>query len=614
MFVTFSVAGISLTAQEGRHHGDNCEWDPETFEVVCEDPPPPPPPPTDTPTDTPTPTNTPTPTESPTPTRTPTPTPTATNTPTPTPTLTPVPQPIRPRGWVRAGSSSIDVDESTLIQAGWTPASLDTTWHIGNTRVLWRSSQCSNTAGRSPPEDDPNNEGSGSLRVYGCQGGSSVVQLKVRNTGQVLGVVTITVNCVTNCGGDPPPGGGNPPPPQPTGWIEASPSKIVVGQTTTITAGWSNLDQDPNIVPISTSLAPSCGGATGKSIIGPQQTQVMTGCSAGTIAVTLRNAANNKILASVTVKVYPKPLITSHSRIGYKYFKIGWLAKSDFTTFHVEWRHHGTTVPFVRLPGQASETSRARAEINAQSTGASIRALPYSSRDAEMQIVAVTTSGLEATSRPYRVPRGEQPHALGHLPDHRMNYSMSGLATSGDLLAGWIRAVAPSVARIWAAAVPGVEACQNDCPGDSGNKDGETVTLQIDGCRSVDRACYKGDTKKSVNWTIDGPGFMALNRQPRSPGLISIWTDVQAQDGEKVYPNGDPTVPDSLQHTYAWVKATVVHEFGHMFGLAHPVDPSTYTGVMDGYDILGKKTATLRTDDLNAIRAIYKTHIRNEGW
>ena len=84
VFVTFSVAGISLTAQEGRHHGDNCEWDPETFEVVCEDPPPPP-------TDTPTATNTPNPTESPTPTRTRTPTPTPTATNTPTPTLTPVP-------------------------------------------------------------------------------------------------------------------------------------------------------------------------------------------------------------------------------------------------------------------------------------------------------------------------------------------------------------------------------------------------------------------------------------------------------------------------------------------------------------------------------------------
>ena len=39
VFVTFSVAGIAVTAQEGRHHGDNCEWDLETFEVVCEDTP-----------------------------------------------------------------------------------------------------------------------------------------------------------------------------------------------------------------------------------------------------------------------------------------------------------------------------------------------------------------------------------------------------------------------------------------------------------------------------------------------------------------------------------------------------------------------------------------------
>ena len=334
MFVTFSVAGISLTAQEGRHHGDNCEWDLETFEVVCEDPPPPPPPPTDTPTATATATATATETATATATatKTATATATATATNTPAPTLTPVPQPIRPRGWVRAGSTSIDVDESTLIQGGWTPASLDTTWHIGNTRVLWRSSACSNTAGRSPPEDDPNNEGSGSLRVYGCQAGSSVVQLKVRNTAQVLGVVTIRVNCVTNCGGDPPPGGGNPPPPQPqpTGWIEASPSKIVVGQTTTITAGWSNVDQDPSIVPSSTSLAPSCGGVTGKSIIGPQQTQVMTGCSAGTIAVTLRNAANNKILATVTVTVVSPPSITSHRRIAYRWFEISWSGGAGF--------------------------------------------------------------------------------------------------------------------------------------------------------------------------------------------------------------------------------------------------------------------------------------------
>ena len=511
-----------------------------------------------------------------------------------------------------------------MIQAGWTPASLDTTWHIGNTRVLWRSSACSNTAGRSPPEDD--NEGTASLRVYGCQGGSSVVQLKVRNTGQVLGVVTITVNCVTNCGGDPPPGGGNPPPPQPTGWIEASPSKIVVGQTTTITAGWSNLDQDPNIVPSSTSLAPSCGGATGKSIIGPQQTQVMTGCSAGTIAVTLRNAANNKILASVTVKVYPKPLITSHSRIGYKYFKIGWLAKSDFTTFHVEWRHHGTTVPFVRLPGQASETSRARAEINAQSTGAAIRGIIHKANyDIELQLVAVTASGLQATSPAFTVSRGPKPVAVGHLPDHTMRYDLATLptVTPHSLLVSWLKAKVPSYATTWVnsvAATTTLYACGRDC---SGNKDDETVEVKLDaGCRSYHNACvFRTRTsaddetvemvpahvrdRPSVDTRINFDRTMSFQTRPSSDNATYIWTSVKGLDGKRFGP------ADNFIE-FVWIDRAVVHELGHTFGLRDRNLEEDYDGIMDGFDF--KKDAEIKDHDKDALIAIYETHIVNEGW
>ena len=329
----------------------------------------------------------------------------------------------------------------------------------------------------------------------------------------------------------------------------------------------------------------------------------------------LRKASDNSILDSVTVKVYPKPTITESNRVGYRYFTINWDAHLVFTTFHVEWRNHGTTADFVRLPAQASESSRARAEINSPSTGADIRGLTYSNRDVEVQVVATTASGLEATSPSYTVPRGEKPHAIGHLPDHRMNYSMSGLPASGDVLADWIRAVTPSVARIWAALVPGVEACQDDCPGDTGNKDAETVTLQIDGCgNEIYRGCYRGDTSTIVERKIDSDGIMGITRNPKTTSRITIWTDQQALDGEKVYPNGNPNVPGSHKMYYAWVKAAVVHEFGHMFGLAHPVDSDAYTGVMDSYDLIDKKNATIRTDDSNAIKAIYKTHIRNEGW
>ena len=147
MFVAFSVVGISLTAQEGRHHGDNCEWDPETFEVVCED--------------------------------TPTPTPTE------PPTEEPTEEPTTVTGLVTLGSGSATLrrGQSARVDGGWSPSSATTVWHITDESVLWRSSQCSGSRGSRafPPEDD--DEGTASLRVYGCNGGTSSVQLKVAGTG-----------------------------------------------------------------------------------------------------------------------------------------------------------------------------------------------------------------------------------------------------------------------------------------------------------------------------------------------------------------------------------------------------------------------------------------------
>ena len=286
--------------------------------------------------------------------------------------------------------------------------------------------------GRRPglPPDD-HDEGSASQRVYGCAYGQSSVELRVRGTNQLVGSASITVRrpptatpTATPVSGG---GGGNPPPPQPqpTGWIEASPSKIVVGQTTTITAGWSNLDQDPRIVPSSTSLAPSCSGATGKSIIGPQQTQVMTGCSAGTIAVTLRVTATNKILATATVKVLPKPVITSAARRAYRWFDISWSVDSDFTTINVEWRNQGDDDDSWSDPLPTSGDSGPRALINSSRTGAAIRGLDYETVndvaiDVEVRLVVTTANNLKTRSSPYVAIQGVSgPAAAGKRPSAR---------------------------------------------------------------------------------------------------------------------------------------------------------------------------------------------------
>ena len=438
--------------------------------------------------------------------------------------------------------------------------------------------------------------------------GSSVVQLKVRNTGQVLGVVTITVNCVTNCGGDPPPGGGNPPPPQPqpTGWIEASPSKIVVGQTTTITAGWSNVDQDPSIVPSSTSLAPSCGGATGKSIIGPQQTQVMTGCSAGTIAVTLRNAADNKILATVTVTVYPVPAITSSSRIGYRYFNINWSAHSDFTTFYVEWRDDGTNRVFDRLESR-DMPGTPRALVNDTSTGAAIRGLIHRNFDLELQLVAETASGLQATSPAFTVSRGPKPVAVGHLPDHTMRYDLTTLptVTTHSLLVGWLNAKVPSYARTWVNSVGNMATlyvCGGVC---SSNKDMEKVEVKLDDtlCEPYHNACV-GINGASVNSSLNSDRTMSFWTEPSWNNINYIWTSVRTLDGETFGPMNN--------RQFVWIDRAISHELGHTFGLKDREAEPGYDGLMDVSDF--KKDAGIKTDDKNALIAIYKTHIVSKGW
>ena len=530
VFVAFSVAGISLTAQEGRHHGDNCEWDPETFEVVCEDPPPPP-------TDTPTATNTATPTESPTPTRTRTPTPTPTATNTPTPTLTPVPQPIRPRGWVRAGSTSIDVDESTLIQGGWTPASLDTTWHIGNTRVLWRSSACSNTAGRSPPEDDPNNEGSGSLRVYGCQAGSSVVQLKVRNTGQVLGVVTITVNCVTNCGGDPPTPTYTPTPTpdpnRPTGEISTNVSDILLDGTATVTASWSPEDTDVKFVISDEAVlgrSAQCSGASGDAatrdsatrdaVLPGQATLAVWGCGRGVASVELRTRDDTK-LASVKIRVWPRPPYDlSASPEGYRWFSVNWASHEDYVDFSLSWSNSASSGWQTLTAGEPGETRLY--SINSMDTSAHIKGIPYDTDGPfYIRVTGQTETGFSATSEPLEVARPAQPPAHGHLHDHTMRYSLSLVNNSPDArLSGWVMKYAEAAANAWAGEDTKLTAVLCDGSNCGTNP---VVTLKVGNIGNCAAACVDNSV-----YTVEGhlgDRAMTFVPEPKVLGGYLEWTD-----------------------------------------------------------------------------------------
>ena len=139
-------------------------------------------PPTAVPEPTEPPTAVPEPTEPPTAVPEPTEPPTAVPEPTEPPTAVPT---AVPSGWIQASATTIDEGDSVLITAGWSPTNLDTQFVIADTQVLWRSSRCSGTTRVFEPDE-------ASLTVYGCDGGSSTVSLKVRG-GATLASVTITV-------------------------------------------------------------------------------------------------------------------------------------------------------------------------------------------------------------------------------------------------------------------------------------------------------------------------------------------------------------------------------------------------------------------------------------
>ena len=502
------------------------------------------------------------------------------------------------------------MDESTLIQAGWTPASLDTTWHIGNTRVLWRSSACSNTAGRSPPEDD--NEGTASLRVYGCQGGSSVVQLKVRNTGQVLGVVTITVNCVTNCGGDPPTPTYTPTPTpdpnRPTGEISTNVSDILLDGTATVTASWSPEATDVKFVISDEAVlgrSAQCSGASGDAatrdaVLPGQATLAVWGCGRGVASVELRTRDDTK-LASVKIRVWPRPPYgLSASPEGYRWFSVNWASHEDYVDFSLSWSNSASSGWQTLTAGEPGETRLH--SINSMDTSAHIKGIPYDTDGPfYIRVTGQTETGFRATSAPLRVRRPAQPRATGHLHNHTMKYTTSTVVNStiNPDLARWVLEYAEGAANAWAGVTSTLtaESCADTtCPG-------SVIRVRVGFLHGCEAACVT----RLLNSTIEHhlrDRTMIFVPSPRGSEIGEIeWTYYQYLDGE---PNMDGT------KTYYWIKRAVYHEFGHAFGVedyprkTHP----DHDGVMG--DKFGSYTIT--SDDREALKAIYKGHTKNQGW
>ena len=536
--------------------------------------------------------------------------------PTPTPTVT-------PSGELSADKTSIGVGETVTVSAVNVSPSGQSVYIVTNGRLGFAR------PGTCHFEINPRSSGRSakSWTLEGCSPpGSGSVTLKTSHNGQTLVLDSITIDV------SPPPTPTNTPttgptvgptvgptaeptdtpsptPTLPTGWITAAPAKIPVGQTTTITATWSNVASTPKLR-FGPQLAENCPGTlapgTPDTELTAKASQVLTGCADAIVPVQLLDG--NTILDTVEVTVLPLPKITASRRMGYRYFQIDFSAHSGYKSLVVEWRNKGQGVPnsmFSPLPTSVTMPLVARGIINRLSNGADIRGLEHlEGRAVEVRVVGTTAGGLRAEGTGYSVLRNTQPPAIGHLPDHYMMYDVTALKADGSDLATWLHNAATSAASTWANVVLSLKSCRGTvatisttCPL---NTDQSVVKLVLGKCDSGSPACYR-PTPGSIERKLEGEAEVVFN--PNHTGVV--WTNDKSEDQDIV---------DGRR--IRWVPGTLVHEFGHAFGLddrylGGPNYDINYNGIMKK---IPKGDKSIKANDRAALIAIYETHIEGQGW
>ena len=191
------------------------------------------------------------------------------------------------------------------------------------------------------------------------------------------------------------------------------------------------------------------------------------------------------------------------------------------------------------------------------------------------------------------------------LPKHRLrgiepaqsSETEPGIPNAAEI----IQTAIPTAVAAWnsAGAGAGLVICRQGTPGcDDKNADTFIVTVRLGhGSSCSKQACVKPTIGTA---SAHLPNMDVIVEEPALIGNARFrWTDV-ADD------NNDP-VPTDPEHTWKYVGAVMVHEFGHTLGLGHP-SASDVPGVMAAPDTYTSITQA----DIDYLMKLYSGHVRGE--
>ena len=314
-----------------------------------------------------------------------------------------------------------------------------------------------------------------------------------------------------------------------------------------------------------------------------------------------------------------KPEWEGYSHVAYRWIWVNWKPAPDFTYYSIEWRdNHTTTWRRLETNENIHQNSGPRVDIDFNDTSADIRGIVQREGPIWLRVsghIPGTTDKVTSDAR--TAPRSLKPWSSGHQHDNTVSFDLRQLGSAS--LAFEVKAAARTAAASWAALLRSLQSCEHTLADPCSDS---LVTLKIAGNPSTNKntACdfrnaTTGMVDPSVACVTGFPGGKKQEKVEKHIGALTMVFEDPPYEGANRFRwtrirliHNDPTGVGNERWRY--LDATVLHEFGHAFGLPDFAPNEPHLGIMKDNGTY----KTIQSDDRKLIENIYLGHTANTGW